>query len=220
MKFIQFIKKYTPLKTTVLRPPLLLLSIFLASCANTSLTGSWKQAEHNKSYQHPLIIGISDSQQTRRIYEDYFVNELKKRNITATASHHLISSKQKMNRETVVNAVKGRDDIDSVLVTYLVAADSEMSYQQSPLNSSYADNLENNMMSTTLISNPGRTVNKQTIVLKNDLYDASTGTMVWSAQTKSVAADSLDEIIIDVTGILIDKLFADNVLTTTTGTAD
>ena len=188
----------------------LLLCTVISSCATTKITESWVDPDLKQSYKRPLIIGISDSQQTRRVYENHFVAELKKKNITATASHTLISSKQKLNRETVVNAIQGRD-IDSVLVTYLVSADAETKLRDSPLTGTYSGDSENNMMSATLITSPGRYSEADIIVLKNDFYDTKSETIVFSAQTKTVAAESIDAIIKEVTRLLITALFDEKV---------
>ena len=185
--------------------------LVIASCASTDITQSWKDAELQQSYKHPLIIGISDSQQTRRIYENYFVAELKKKNITATPSYTVINSKQKITRETVVSAMQGTE-IDSVLVTYLVSADTELKFHDSPLDSSYSGSHDTNMMSATIITNRGRASTEEIINLKNDFYDAKNATVVWSVQTKTVAAESIDETIMEVTGLLIGELFDDGIL--------
>jgi hypothetical protein len=190
---------------------ILLLSSLLIACANTKITESWVEPDLNKTYSRPMIIGISDSQQTRRAYENYFVAELKKKNITATASYTMISSKQKLNRETVENVLQGTD-FDSVLVTYLVSADAETKFRDSPLASTYSGDSENNMMSSTLIVNPGRFSSEEAISLKNDFYDTNTKTIVFSVQTRTVAADSIDEIIKDVTGLLIKSLYDNDIL--------
>jgi len=190
---------------------LLLLCTVITACASTSLTQSWKEAELNRSYKHPMIIGISDSQQTRRIYENYFVAELSKKKITATPSYELIGSKETINRDTVVNALQGTS-IDSVLVTYLVSADSEVRHFDSPLNpTSYSGNPDDNMVSATLISSRGRSSSSEVIGLKNDLYDVQTQKLVWSAQTKTVAPESIDHAITEVTQLLIKELFKDRI---------
>lgn len=190
---------------------LLLLCTVITACASTSLTQSWKEAELNRSYKHPMIIGISDSQQTRRIYENYFVAELSKKKITATPSYELIGSKETINRDTVVNALQGTS-IDSVLVTYLVSADSEVRHFDSPLNpTSYSGNPDDNMVSATLISSRGRSSSSEVIGLKNDLYDVQTQKLVWSAQTKTVAPESIDHAITEVTQLLIKELFKDKI---------
>ena len=158
-----------------------------------------------------MIIGISDSQQTRRIYENHFVSELKKKNIDAVPSYTLISSKQVINRETVVAAIKDTD-IDAVLVSYLVSADEEIRHQNSPLNMSYSGSVESSQISATIVTTRGRSRTGEVFVLKNDIYDAESNELVWSAYTKTVAPESIDEVVTDVTELLIGELFADELL--------
>ena len=189
----------------------LLLSCLIASCATTDLMDSWKDDELNYSFKHPMIMAVSDSQQTRQIYEKYFVAELKKQNITATPSYTLISSKQKINRETVVAAIKDTD-IDAVLVTYLISADSKVKHRNSILNTGYSASVDSSQVSATIISNRGQSRDSEVFVLKNDLYDAQSKSLAWSAQTKSVGPESIDQVIKEVTAILIKEMLDDNVL--------
>lgn len=189
----------------------LLLSIVIVSCASTSVKESWILEGHNKSYKQPMIIGISDSQQTRRLYENHMVAELNKKNINAIASHTLISSKQKIDRDTVIVTVKGTE-IDAVIVSYLVSDEAVTVHRDSPLNTGYSSNVENNKVSDTLISVRGRSSSGEIIVLKNDLYDTQTKSLVWSVQTRSVAPESIDQVITEVTELLIEQLFDDKLL--------
>ncbi len=189
----------------------LLLSSIVASCANTSVQESWLDEGFSKPYQHPMVIGISDSQQTRQIYEKHFVSELKKLNIRATPSYELISSKQKMNRETVIDVVDGTD-IDSVIITYLVSSETEVKHHDSPLSQSYSGGDDSNRISATLVSTRGRTSNTEIITLKSDLYDVRTKSLVWTVQTRTVAPESIDEVVIDVTALLIDQMISDDIL--------
>ncbi len=191
----------------------LMLSVLIASCANTKVIDSWVSAEQNKIYSHPMIIGVSDSQQTRQIFEKYFTAELKKINIIATPSYKLISSKQKMNRETVIKAIQETDIvIDSVIVTYLVSSETEVKYRDSPLNQGYSGDTDSNKMSATLISTRGRTSSSEIVTLKNDVYDVETRSLVWSAQTRTVAPESIDEVVTEVTELLIQHLLSDNII--------
>ncbi len=190
---------------------LLVMAVAIVSCSSTSLLQSWKETEAGRVYKHLMIIGISDSQQTRQLYEKYFVAELKKRNVTATPSYQLISSKQKMNRETVVAAIQGTE-IDAVLVTYLVTADSEMKYRDSPLGASYSGTAEGSQISATIVTKRGRSSSEEVFVLKSDIYDAQSKTLVWSARTETVAPESIDEVITEVTALLIDRMFSDSVV--------
>jgi hypothetical protein len=190
---------------------MLVMAVAIASCSNTSLIENWKETEAGRVYKHLMIIGVSDSQQTRQLYEKYFVAELKKRKITATPSYQLISSKQEINRETVVAAIQGTE-IDAVLVSYLVTADSEIKHRDSPLGASYSGTAEGSEISATIVTNRGRSSSEEVFVLKNDLYDAQSKTLVWSVQTRTVAPESIDEVITEVTALLIDRMFSDGVL--------
>ena len=189
----------------------LALTVFIASCANTKVTESWIDTERNKTYSHLMIIGISDSQQTRQIYEKHFVSELKKVGVTATASYTLINSKQKMNRETVIKAIQGTD-IDSVIVSYLVSSEVEVKHHESPLNQGYSGDIEGNRLSATLVATRGRTSSAEIITLKNDLYDVKTKSLVWTIQTRSVAPESIDEVVTDVTELMISQLLSDDLI--------
>ena len=190
---------------------ILVLGLMIASCSNTKVIQDWTAEDHDKTYQHPLVIGISDSQQTRQIFEKYFVSELAKNNVTATPSYTLISSKQKMNRETVMKAIEGTE-IDSVIVTYLVSSETEVMYHESPLSQGYSGDPDSTKVSATLVSTRGRTSSAEIITLKNDLYDVETKTLRWTAQTRTVAPESIDEVVTDVTELLVDRLINDGIL--------
>ena len=190
---------------------ILVLSLVMTSCSNTEVIQDWVAEGLDKTYQHPLIIGISDSQQTRQIFEKHFVSELAKNNVTATPSYTLISSKQKMNRETVMKAIEGTD-IDSVIVTYLVSSETEVMYHESPLSQGYSGDPDSTKVSATLVSTRGRTSSAEIITLKNDLYDVETKTLRWTAQTRTVAPESIDEVVTDVTELLVDRLINDGIL--------
>ena len=190
---------------------LLVIGVVITSCGGTSLTQSWKETELGHGYKHLMIIGVSDSQQTRQLYEKYFVAELKKRNVTATPSYKLISSKQKMNRETVVAAIEDTE-IDAVLVTYLVSADAEIKHRDSPLGASYSGTAEGSQISATIVTSRGRSRTEEVFVLKNDIYDAQSKTLVWSVQTETVGPESIDEVVTEVTELLIDRMFSDGIV--------
>jgi len=190
---------------------ILVLGLLITSCSNTKIIQDWAEEGPGKTYQHPLIIGISDSQQTRQIYEKHFVSELAKNNVTATPSYTLISSKQKMNRETVMKAIEGTE-IDSVIVTYLVSSETEVMYHESPLSQGYSGDPDSTKVSATLVSTRGRSSSAEIITLKNDLYDVETKTLRWTAQTRTVAPESIDEVVTDVTELLVDRLISDGVL--------
>ena len=200
--------RFTPVVKLIF---IIFTSSLLLACTHTSLEDSWKEPDHDRSYSKPLIIGISDSQQNRQIFEKQFAQKINEYQVEAVPSYTLISSKQKINRETVVETVQGTD-IDAVLVTYLVSTEYEMKYQDSPVNTGYSGSSETNMMSSTIISKRGRSRSEEIISLKTDLFDVSRKQLVWSAQTETVGPESIDDTIIEVTDLLVERLVDDGLI--------
>ena len=194
----------------------------VTACSNTRITGSWAQVEtqdgyKSPAYSSPMVIAISDSQQTRRIYENSLVAALKEEGVTATPSYLLINSKQKINQDTVLSAIQDAAQstnatlIDSVLISYLAVADTELTHQDSPLSATYSGDADDNMISATLITSRGRFNNKEVISLKNDIYDVQKQSIVWSAQTKTDDLSTVDALVLSVTEALVEKLVDDKV---------
>jgi hypothetical protein len=135
--------------------------VLLSACSGTDIVRDWNDESVNASYKTIFVVGISDSQQTRRIFENQLVDELKKSGIMAIPSYQHIGSKVVINRESVVKAVTKLAEVDSVnvdavLVTYLVDTESETKFVDSPVGISYSGSEDTNMLSSTLISTRGR----------------------------------------------------------------
>jgi uncharacterized membrane-anchored protein len=190
--------------------PLLAL-LFLTACTGTSIVRDWQDDDFEKAYSNVFIIAISDSQQNRRIFENLLVAELKALGVEATPSYSLISSRETIDRETVVAAIRESDiDFDAVLVTYLVDTETEVHYQDSPITETYSGSPDTNMLSSTLIGTRGRYNVDEIIELKSDLYDVAARELVWSINTRTRGAESIDELIVEVTESIRDELLSDD----------
>ena len=113
--------------------------------------------------------------------------------------------------DVLTGTLLGQHALSLVIITYLVSSDSEVRYNESPLSQGYSSDVDNKV-SATLISTRGRTSRAEIVTLKNDLYDADDKSLVWTAQTRTVAPKSIDEVVTDVTELLIDRLIDDGIL--------
>ena len=211
------------LRKTVL---LCLSSILLVSCANTKISQSWVEPDNKKSYNDLLIIGIAQSEQSRRAYESYFVEELNAQGIESIASYKLIKSDEKIERDTVVKAIEGLD-IDGVIITHMVAVEEETVYRSTGAGygyggyggygMGYGGAYYGGMYSyyphvNSYVNNPGYYDTLETYTLETNLYDVKTEELVWSARTRSFAPESVDEVIVDLTKLLINDLADKNLI--------
>jgi len=191
---------------------LLASTVFLlVSCANTKITQSWAEPDNKKSYNDLLIIGIGESQQTRRAYESYFVEELRANGAEAEASYKLIKSSEKIERDTVLKAIEGLD-IDGVIITHMVAVDEETVYRPGT-NYAYGayGGYGRGMYGyyphvNSYVSSPGYYTTHETYMLETTLYDIQTEEMVWTARSSTFSPESVDEVIVDLTRLLIKDL--------------
>jgi len=191
----------------------LLLGTVLAvsSCANTKISQSWVEPDNNKVYKDLLIIGVSDSQQNRRAYETNFAEQLRKIGIEAEASYKLIRSDQTINRETVKKAIAGLD-IDGVIVTHVLAVDEETVYRPTVeypvMYGGYGGAYYGGLYTyyphvNTYVTSPGYYTTHQTYTIETNLYDVGTEELIYSAHTRTFAPDSVEEVIVDLTNLII-----------------
>lgn len=189
----------------------------LTSCANTKISQSWVEPDNTKSYNDLLIIGISQSEQNRRAYETHFVKELKSMGTEAISSYKLIKSSEKINRDNVAKAIKGMD-IDGVIVTHMVAVTEETIYRPAmdymPI---YSYGYYGGLYSyyphvSTYVHRPGYYTRHETYTIETNLYDVESEELVWSARSRTFSPESVDEVIVDLTKLLIKDLADNNLI--------
>ncbi len=191
--------------------------LLVSACANTKISQSWVEPDNKKVYKDLLVIGIGESEQNRRAYESYFVEELAAIGVEAVASYKLIKSDQKIDRDTVAKAIEGLD-IDGVLVTHLLAVDEETIYRPSmdymPM---YGGGYYGGLYSyyphvNSYVHRPGYYTTHETYTLETNLYDVNSEELVWSAQTRTFSPESVQEVIVDLTRLLIKDLKDKNLI--------
>lgn len=191
-------------------------TIFLLfSCANTKLSHSWVEPDNKKLYNDLLIIGIGESQQTRRAYESYIVEELRSGGTEAEASYKLIKSSEKIERDTVIKAIQGLA-IDGVIITHMVAVDEETVYRTGHSHTGY-NRYSRNMYSyyprvNSYVHRPGYYTTHETYTLETSLYDIVTEELVWTARSRTFSPGAVDEVIVDLTKLLIKDLKEKNLI--------
>ena len=197
--------------------------ILLASCANTKISQSWVEPDNKKSYNDLLIIGIGESEQNRRAYESHFIEELKARGVEAEASYKLIKSNEKIDRDTVTKAIKGLG-MDGVIVTHMVAVDEETIYRPTTGYGyggyggiGYGGGHYGGMYSyyphvNSYVHNPGYYTTHETYTLETNLYDIESEELVWSARSRTFSPESVQEVIVDLTKLLINDLEDKNLI--------
>jgi len=196
----------------------------VAGCTNTKLTQTWSDPLNKASYKDIMVVGISDSEQTRRAYESFFVASLQEKGVESLASYTLISHKEDLKlkkgkgsfRAIVESAIKG-SEIDAVLVTHVVSIDEEDVYRPSldyqPVygqpyyNGAYYGAMYGyHGYVTTYVQQPGYYTEEKTYTLESNLYDVKSEELVWTTRSQTFAPGSIEETVHDVSGLIIADL--------------
>ena len=199
-------------------------AVLLISCANTKISQSWVEPDNKKSYNDILIIGIAESEQNRRAYESYFVEALRENGTEAEASYKLIKSDEKIERNTVVKAIEGME-IDGVIITHMTAVDEETVYRPGTsygygygyggygAYGGYGGGMYGYYPHVnSYVHSPGYYTTHETYTLETNLYDVVTEELVWSARSRTFSPESVDEVIVDLTKLLIKDLKEKNLI--------
>jgi hypothetical protein len=195
--------------------------LLVASCANTKISQSWVEPDNKKVYKNLLIIGVAESQQNRRAYESLFVEQLRAIGVEAEASYKIIKSDQKFDRATITKAIEGLG-IDGVIVTHVLAIDEDEVYRPSTqyttiYGGGYGGGYYGGLYSyyphvNTYVTSPGYYTTHKTFTIETNLYDVESEELIWSAHTRTFAPDSVDEVINDLTKLLIQDLQDKNLI--------
>lgn len=155
--------------------PLLFVCLFCTSCANQSLTGTWRnEALSDIKLEDVLVIGLVEHPETRKFFEKAFVEDLLAENIVAHPSYKVSERNLERTRESLLQLIN-KTDAKMVLVTHIARFKDSTTYQQSM--ASYRDPYG------AFFGTRGSrsTVTSTTVFLESNIYDVKTEKLIWSA---------------------------------------
>ena len=168
----------------------ILASLFFISSATTKITETWKDPRYRGApFSDLFVIGVAKEENTRRSFENKFVEKLQAAGVQAVASSSVMESDQKIEKAAVLAAIEKRD-IDAVLVTRLVSLKEEE--VRSPSASDYGSPDDYHGRYYTdynaaydYAHQPAQYTTSVRVGLETKLYDVKTEKLVWAATSKT-----------------------------------
>jgi len=192
----------------------IILAFLVAGCAakRTELTRiHLDEAFRARPVSNILVIGVADKEESRRRFEERFVAELKSAGVGAFGSGEAVAipPDRKLSEEEIRGAL-ARNGGNAVIVTRLVDIKRKEAYSRSAPQAAgyygYYGYLYNAM------SDPGYSTERTTVWLETRLYDAESGSLIWSVDTKSLNVESERQVIADVIAAAVQDLLASGVV--------
>lgn len=189
---------------TLFRPLAIAITALVLSACATRPIAEWQDESFSGPINNLLIIGASDQQTNRRLFEDTFVKELAARKVKAISSYRLMPIDQAVSRESVEAAIEGKT-VDLVLVTRLLGVEEVQAYHPPsyyPYNRSYSSYYSHSMQ----YSSPAYYENYKVLTLESNLYDTTSQQLVWSMQSENFDPSTPAKVIEQQIGLTIKTL--------------
>lgn len=179
-----------------------LIATLLTGCSTLKVVETWHKPAA-QTHTKIMILGIGSDETKRKLFENIIVDELRRRMVTAVASHTILPDLDKTDRGGVVAAVHAAG-CDAVLTTRVLAkGDGIVSQQQS------SGDAPGYVYGASPLTTYGSFLKA---TLQASLYDAKTEEVVWSATFKTYDADSPAKVSRDLGTFFFEALRKDGLI--------
>jgi len=201
-----------------------LMLLSLAACAtSTSLTGLWKDGSFKeKPLDSIMILGIAKNSDVGQRFEDLFVDAFRKKGLAVVAAYKTISKSRQLTKENIkehkeiIKEAAVKNHLRSVLITHLIRVTEEEDDLKAQKSDPEPSTSYHDMGSYSVFvyrgmrsPEPTRSVTRQYVRLRTQVYDTASEQLIWSASSQSVDEDSVDTIFAELLDVVMDQLMAD-----------
>jgi hypothetical protein len=187
--------------------------LLTGSCSTATLTGSWRNPLFAGQFETVYVVGLSNDETGRRIFEDRFVAGLADYEVTGLASYHDFPSANQTSKKIIAEKIVA-NRTDTLLISRIIGKRTEEVispgrvagytygpyygrpdyYRPYPYYGSWPSYYD---YSYTTVFEPPTITRFDVVTIESTLYDILTGGLIWSAQIESVIDSSLEKLISD-----------------------
>lgn len=191
------------------------LTVFLAACASTSVVSQWRDPEFQGAPLKKILVYIAAGDDaTRRMVEDRLASSFPKGTL-GVPSYTLFPEAKEINaqNEKKLGARLAQEGFDGALTARLASEDKENVYvppqifmtpaMMGPYGSFYG---YHSYAFSSAYAAPGYTYQQAKYFIETILYEIPGGKMMWTMTTESVNPDSRQQLIDEVTGLIDGEL--------------
>ncbi len=185
------------------------VSLSISACsASTKLAGVWKDSEYHGRIDKVYIVGVSNQEIHRRLFEDEFARHLLTYGVTSFPSHRDLPDAHKADR-TVIDRYLRANHAETLLITRVIGKETKevvhpgyttyrewpfygpRSYAPAPYYRHYWSYYDRRY---DLLYAPATVSRYQVITAECNLYDAQSGRLIWSAQLETIVEKGIPKL--------------------------
>lgn len=189
----------------------MLMAVWLAACASAQLTNSWRAPEFaGPPISKVLVLGLSTSDATRRIFEDSFARALDAVGVSAQPGYPLLPANGAIPHDKL-KAVLADSGAQAVLITRLLRVDQEVSVTPNMPPPVVYGGL-NGWYGGAWAALPPTVETYKTFTIETTLWNATTEKVIWSGTTRSADVSDVARATNDLAKVLIAQMKKDGVI--------
>ena len=195
-------------KMTSYKRYLLAFGLLVTACATTEIKSVWKDPSYSGHPRKIMVIGVSKSPVSRRIFEDEFVRQLEARGASAIASYTVLPD-AKQNDQAAIAEKLASHGADTVLITRLVSKKTVQVYVPGTVYYPpryYGRWRDYYGYGYQAIYTPGYMAENEYALIETNLYDAATDKLIWAASSQTEMLGSDQKLIKSYIGILVNTM--------------
>ena len=182
-----------------------LVVVFLSGCSSTTkVVEHWTDPDFDGKLENLLVLSLNQSSKSRRIVENGFLLELKKRNIQAQASYDLIPDHEDLSKEAVKAALSG-SNIDGVLVMRSVKITKEDRNVREQSDGTRHDTFYA-YVGEYRPAYDSYSITDTTVHMETNLYVVKDEQLVWTGKTESFNPTDVKELIAQMVIKILDQV--------------
>ncbi len=194
-----------------------IIGVFLGCGGSVSLTNVWTDPGYTgQPKKNVLVVGLAQKPQVRTSFEYQLKHEFTSRGVAAMASVDGIPRDVQLDKQTFAQYF-GNENLDAVLVTGLVSADTTDQYTPGNVYAvpvGYYNTWHGYYGAVYAVHRePGYWTTNTKFVLESNLYDVATEKLIWRGISRAVNPENAMEVIEELSKILVNRLGQDGLVT-------
>ncbi|HEX7879162.1 MAG TPA: hypothetical protein VF720_07110 [Candidatus Eisenbacteria bacterium] len=173
----------------------LVVLAFVGCAGGTEVDSIWKDPTAVGPKGNLLIVGLSDNQTSRRMFEDALTSTLTAAGNQASQSYPVIPSGREADKQAMTGMLREKG-FDAILTARAVSEDKEKIYNPEPEYftppSYYYSYWDFYSPATQAVSAPGYYTEETWVRVETNLYDAD-GKLIWTAATSTLKNGDMRE---------------------------
>ncbi len=188
----------------------------LASCSATKMTDVWQVDQFALAdLNQVLVVAVTSNTTNRVLFETGFVEALKPKGITATASYTVIGGDMP-EKETLEKYLANNTQYDHLIVTALSSLDVETDYVPESVRTYYTGPYYASWGgywggyydagSTVTMTREAYVDTQTNVILSTSIYETKTKELAWTGRTKTFSVESVSELADSLAKKMIGKI--------------